>query len=69
VSALAAIGVGWWWRLLNVSLRHYLRLDRRNTWAIFWSTQTIGLLMLAILWTSWTPFARVLGGWITGLGL
>ncbi|MFQ5806050.1 MAG: YIP1 family protein [Phycisphaerae bacterium] len=43
----------WWWRFLYVGLRHYLRLDRRNTAALLLSTQLIGLLIALVILVAW----------------
>lgn len=64
LAVLALVGLAWWWRYLFVTLRCYLKLDRGNAWALFVSTQLIGLLILAIAWTSWAPIARIVGRWI-----
>jgi hypothetical protein len=39
----------WWWRFLYVAMSRYLRLDRKNAIALFLCTQTIGLLVLAVI--------------------
>ena len=50
VAALIALFTFvWWWAFLYVGLRRYLRLDRGNAQALFFSTQVIALLVLAIL--------------------
>ena len=48
VVLLAHGGVLWCWRFTYVALRGYLRLDRRNAWALLLSTQTIGVLALLL---------------------
>jgi hypothetical protein len=61
--ALVVIGLGyvWWWAFFYVSLRRYLRLDRRNAVALFLSTQIIGLLLLAIVLFALTGLAVEFG--------
>ncbi len=58
---IAALGYVWWWIFLYVSLRRYLRLDRRNAVALFLSTQIIALLVLAILVFQLTNLALAWG--------
>lgn len=42
------IGFLWWWRFFYVSLRRYLRLNTVDTLALFFSTQTIAVLLILL---------------------
>jgi len=57
----------WWWRHLYVSLRYFLRLDVKNTIALFLSTQLIGVLLVACVLWQWDRFlgfmAKILVRW------
>lgn len=65
---IALFGFLWWWVFLYVTLRRYLRLDRRNAVALFLSTQIIGLLVLAILspsiWYMLAAWSLRVQGWL-----
>lgn len=60
---IAAIGFVWWWRFFFVALGTYLRLRRRDVWALFLSTQVIALLLilLAMIWIGGYRWALVFG--------
>jgi len=50
LPSILVLGIAWWWACLYVSLRRYLRLSRRGTWALLVGTQLIGLIaMFALL--------------------
>ena len=41
--------IAWWWPFLWLALHNYLRLNRRNALALFFSTQSVAVLAAAIV--------------------
>ena len=48
----------WWWAFLWHALRHFLRLSPRDARALFFSTQLIGALIIAVLAIRYTGFSE-----------
>lgn len=61
---LLAFGVVLTWRFWYVTLRHYLRVDRFNTWALLVSTQVIGLLVMLLALVRYRPFLYWVAQWM-----
>jgi hypothetical protein len=52
-TVVLLLAFAWWWWFLYVGLRHYLRLDGRNTAALLLSTQIISLLVALLILLEW----------------
>ncbi len=67
VAGLLALCWVWWWRFLYVALAGYLRLARREVWALLASTQVIGLLAMLIVACLFGDFLFYVGLLIMGI--